>query len=130
LQHLANVPIFAGGPTHGRCGRRYVFTPAQYGRLVESLSCPGRPSRVAAPLYPRHRPRPERLQRAGTSDPAPRNPTGPAAKANSGNAAFGRARAVVTFATGSRPVPGGPAQARHRRGHAQLLDYLAAAVLM
>src|SRR5262249_17811822 len=47
LQHLARVPVFAGGPTHGRGGRRYVFTPDQYRRLVESLSCPSELSAAA-----------------------------------------------------------------------------------
>jgi len=57
LQHLQGVPVFNGGPTHGRLGRtvpadlkrphktdadhrRYVFTPDQYRRLIASLAAP------------------------------------------------------------------------------------------
>jgi len=52
LEHLQAVPIFAGGPTHGRHGRRYLFTAAQYGRLVESLACPPAPGQYATRSRP------------------------------------------------------------------------------
>ena len=38
LQRPADAPMFAGGPTLGRFGCRYVFTPAQYGRLIARFS--------------------------------------------------------------------------------------------
>jgi len=40
LAHLAKVPTFFGDPTHGRLGRRYLFTAAQYRTLIASLAAP------------------------------------------------------------------------------------------
>lgn len=37
LNHLASVPEFDGGPTHRRVGRKIVFLPADFERLLESL---------------------------------------------------------------------------------------------
>lgn len=37
LDHLKNTPLHAGGPTHRRFGRRIVFYPEDYERLLQSL---------------------------------------------------------------------------------------------
>ena len=54
LQHLATVPVYAGKPTHGRLGRRFRFTQAQYANLVESLAVPPPPRAPngAMPAFP------------------------------------------------------------------------------
>jgi hypothetical protein len=52
LDHLAAFPMFAGGATHGRLGRKYVFSPEQYRRLVESLSQPRQPAAIRYPNAP------------------------------------------------------------------------------
>ncbi len=40
LHHLRANPFYAGGPTHRKNGSKFLFTPGDYARMLESLSCP------------------------------------------------------------------------------------------
>ena len=102
LQHLRDVPLWHGKPTHGRNGRKYLFTAAQYATLLESFSCRSASSNVpedrrstsAAPSEAKAVSRAQAL-----IDQILQRPTGSSGKARSGNGQSLRARAVVTFMT-------------------------------
>lgn len=38
VRHLKAVPRFAGGPTHRKNGAKYLFTPEDVARIIESLA--------------------------------------------------------------------------------------------
>ncbi|WP_238331238.1 MULTISPECIES: hypothetical protein [Acetobacter] len=45
LEHLRKHPEYNGGPTHRRWGKKFVFSPDDYQRLIESMECPSSSSR-------------------------------------------------------------------------------------
>lgn len=44
LSHLSVFPLHEGAPTHRRWGRKYIFHPDDYERLIASLECPSKSS--------------------------------------------------------------------------------------
>ncbi|MGO3517998.1 MAG: hypothetical protein ACTINM_05820 [Acetobacter cibinongensis] len=45
VDHLKANPEYAGGPTHRRWGKKYLFSPGDYERLIESIECRSSSSR-------------------------------------------------------------------------------------
>ena len=41
-KHLQETPVFAGGPTHRRWGKKIVFSGDDIERLLKSLECPSK----------------------------------------------------------------------------------------
>lgn len=39
LEHLRGCPEYNGGPTHRKWGKKFVFSPHDYRRLIESMEC-------------------------------------------------------------------------------------------
>lgn len=45
-KHLSETPIYGGGPTHRRWGRKFVFRNDDFKRLLDSLECRSKSSPV------------------------------------------------------------------------------------
>jgi hypothetical protein len=84
IAHLQAHPVYAGGPTHRKNGRKILFTQGDYGRLIESLACP-----VAPPSKSFHAP----ARRRSTS------------AARSGESAYSKALALTTPRSPSNTGP-------------------------
>lgn len=48
-KHLSETPIYGGGPTHRRWGRKFVFRNDDFKRLLDSLECRSKssPAKIA-----------------------------------------------------------------------------------
>lgn len=62
IAHLKKHPVYAGGPTHRKNGRKVLFTEGDYGRLIDSLAAP-----AAAPIRTQRRHSSTTEQRTGSA---------------------------------------------------------------